>query len=105
MSAVLVVAEIGIAPGRREEALAAFRALSEETHAKDEGCLLYAVQLDPEDESHVFMIEKWTSPESLQAHFATDHVKAFRESGVLSGNSTVTKMEQANFGDPSKGTI
>ena len=60
MSEVVVVAEIGIAPGKREEALAALRRLCEETHAKDEGCLLYALQLDPADESRVFMIEKWS---------------------------------------------
>jgi len=105
MSEVVVVAEIGIAPGKREEALAALRRLCEETHAKDEGCLLYALQLDPADESHVFMIEKWTSPEALQAHGATDHIEAFGASGALSGPPTVTVLQQAGFGDPALGTV
>ena len=68
MSEVVVVAEIGIVPEKREEALAALRTLCEATHAKDEGCLLYALQLDPADESHVFMVEKWDSAEALAAH-------------------------------------
>ena len=57
MSEVVVVAEIGIAEGKREEAVAALRTLCEETHAKDEDCLLYALQLDPADEGRILMIE------------------------------------------------
>jgi quinol monooxygenase YgiN len=105
MSEVVVVAEIGIADGKREEALAALRTLCEETHAKDEGCLLYALQLDPADESRVFMVEKWESAEALQAHGATDHIKALGASGTLGGTPTVTVLRQAGFGDAAKGTL
>jgi quinol monooxygenase YgiN len=105
MSEVVVVAEIGIAPGKREEALAALRTLCEETHAKDEGCLLYSLQLDPADESHVFMVEKWASAEALGAHGASDHIKALGASGVLAGAPQVTVLQQANFGDAELGTV
>ena len=105
MSEVVVVAEIGIADGKRDEALTALEVLCEATHAKDEGCLLYALQLDPADESHVFMIEKWTSAEALQAHGATDHIKALGASSTLSGAPVVTVLQQANFGDASKGAL
>jgi quinol monooxygenase YgiN len=105
MSEVVVVAEIGIADGKRDEALAALRTLCEETHAKDEGCILYALQLDPADESHVFMIEKWESGEALAAHGATDHIKALGASGTLAGAPTVTVLQQASFGDASLGTL
>jgi quinol monooxygenase YgiN len=105
MSELVVVAEIGIAEGKRDEALAALETLCEETHAKDEGCLLYALQLDPADESHVFMIEKWASTDEFQKHGATDHIKALGGSGTLSGAPTVTVLHQANFGDGSKGTL
>jgi len=105
MSEVVVVADIGIVPEKREAALAALRTLCEETHAKDEGCLLYALQLDPADESHVFMIEKWSSAEALAAHSATDHIKALGASGTLSGAPQVTVLEPANFGDDELGTI
>jgi quinol monooxygenase YgiN len=105
MSEIVVVAEIGIADGKREEALAALETLCEETHAKDDGCLLYALQLDPADESHVYMVEKWTSVEALQAHGETDHIKALGASGTLSGAPKVTVLQQANFGDASKGTV
>jgi quinol monooxygenase YgiN len=105
MSEVVVIAEIGIVPGKREEAMAALRTLCEETHAKDEGCLLYALQVDPADEEHVFMIEKWASAEALGAHGATDHIAAFGTSGTLAGAPTVTVLQQANFGDASKGSL
>jgi quinol monooxygenase YgiN len=105
MSEVVVVAEIGIAPGKRDEALAALEVLCEETHAKDEGCLLYALQLDPGDETRVFMIEKWESAEALQAHGGTDHIRAAGESGTLAGAPQVTVLQQASFGDSAKGTL
>ncbi len=105
MSEVVVVAEIGIAPGKRDEALAALERLCEETHAKDEGCLLYALQFDPADEDHVFFIEKWDSAEALRKHGATDHIKALGESGTLAGAPAVTVLRQANFGDASKGAL
>jgi quinol monooxygenase YgiN len=105
MSEVVVVAEIGIADGKRDEALAALQTLCEETHAKDEGCQFYTLQLDPADESHVFMIEKWDSAEALQKHGATDHIKDLGASGTLAGAPVVTVLQQANFGDASKGTL
>ena len=105
MSEVTVIAEIGIAEGKRDEALAALRTLCEETHAKDEGCLLYALQLDPADESRVFMVEKWSSVEALGAHGATDHIKALAGSGTLSGAPTISVLQPANFGDDELGTL
>jgi quinol monooxygenase YgiN len=105
MGEVVVVAEIGIAEGKREEALAALRTLCEETHANDDGCLLYSLQLDPADESRVFMIEKWESAELLEKHGASDHIKALGASGTLAGAPKVTVLRQANFGDDAKGTL
>lgn len=105
MSEVVVVAEIGVLPERREEALAALEQLCSETHANDPGCQLYALHLDPTDESRVFMIEKWDSAEALQAHGGSDHIKAFGASGVLSGAPTVTVLTAAGYGDAGKGTL
>jgi quinol monooxygenase YgiN len=105
MSEIVVVAEIGILPERRAEALVALEELCTQTHAKDDGCLLYALQLDPADESHVFMIEKWESPEALQAHGGSDHIRAFGGAGLVSGPPTVTVLTQARYGDGEKGAV
>jgi quinol monooxygenase YgiN len=105
MSEILVMAEIGIADGKRDQALAELETLSEETHAKDEGCLLYALQLDPRDESHVFMIEKWESGDAARNHVAADHCKAFAASDAFTGAPKVTVLKPASFGDATKGTL
>ncbi len=105
MSEVVVVAEIGILPEKRDEALAALAGLCAATHEKDEGCQLYALQLDPADESRVFMIEKWDSAEALEKHGATDHIAAAGASGTLSGPPKVTVLAPANFGDAAKGSL
>jgi quinol monooxygenase YgiN len=105
MSEIFVMAEIGIADGKRDQALAELEALSEATHAKDEGCLLYALQLDPRDESHVFMFEKWASRDAARDHIAADHSKAFGESDAFTGAPKVTVLKPANFGDATKGTL
>jgi quinol monooxygenase YgiN len=105
MSEIVVVAEIGIQPEKRDEALAALEELCTQTHAKDPGCLLYALQLDPADEGRAFMIEKWESFEALQAHGETDHIKALAGAGVLSGPPQVTVLDPAGYGDPAKGIV
>jgi quinol monooxygenase YgiN len=105
MSEVVVIAEIGIAPGKRDEALAGLERLCAETHAKDDGCVLYALQLDPGDENRVFMIEKWASVEALQAHGGSDHIREFGASGTVAGPPQVTVLQQANFGDAGKGSL
>lgn len=105
MSEVVVIAEIEIAPGKRDEALAALERLCVETHAKDEGCLLYALQLDPADERRFFMIEKWSSAEALETHGATDHIRSFGETGTLAGAPRMMVLQQANFGDAEKGSL
>ena len=82
-----------------------WRRSAKETHTKDDGCILYALQLDPADESRAFMIEKWESTEALQAHGGSDHIRAAGESGTLAGAPKVTVLQQANFGDATKGTL
>ena len=102
---VTVVAEIGILPEKKDEALGVLKELCEQTHAKDEGCELYAVQIDPEDDSHLWVVEKWASLEALGAHNEADHLKAAVTSGVLSGEPRITVLEPAGFGDPEKGSL
>ena len=105
MSEVVVVAEIGILPEKREEALAGLEELCRATHDKDEGCRLYALHLEPADESHVFMVEKWDSAEALEKHGTSDHIAAMGASGTLSGAPKVTVLSAANFGDAEKGSL
>jgi quinol monooxygenase YgiN len=105
MSEVLMVARMEIAPEKRAETLAAFEELVAATHANDAGCGLYSFHLDPEDDAHVYMIEKWESQEALDGHMTSEHIKAFGERGLIAGPSKVVMLQQAGFGDPALGTI
>ena len=51
------------------------------------------------------MIEKWESPEALEAHGAGDHIKAFGGKGVLSAPPQVIVLTQAGYGEAAKGAL
>ncbi len=62
---VTIVATALFIPEHGAEVIAAFEEAIPVVHANDEGCELYALQ---EGEDRVVMIEKWASPEAIQAH-------------------------------------
>lgn len=62
---VVVVATVHPMLKHREEVIVAFQRAIESVHANDEGCELYALH---SGDDRLVMIEKWASPELLQAH-------------------------------------
>jgi quinol monooxygenase YgiN len=96
---VEVVAEITLVEGREEEGLEALRAAVEATHAKDPGCLLYALHRDLADPTHLVMVEKWESAEDLTAHGKTEHLAALGGHPALAGTPRVLILEGLGFGD------
>jgi quinol monooxygenase YgiN len=62
---IAVVATIFPTPDGRADVVAAFEAAVARVHVEDEGCELYALH---EGDDRLVMIEKWTSPEALDAH-------------------------------------
>jgi quinol monooxygenase YgiN len=84
---ICVIATIQVAPGRRDELLAAVRRIVP-TVLAEEGCIEYAPMVDAtsglpaQDEvrpSVVTMVEKWESVAALEAHLKTPHMMAFFE--------------------------
>lgn len=81
-----VLAIITAKPGKREEVLAAFRAVVPVVR-KEEGCIEYGAATDAEGigpnqttlgpDTYV-VIEKWTSAAALAAHAATPHMLEYR---------------------------
>lgn len=100
MSEVVIIAEAELAAGREEEALAVLADLCEQTHAKDDGCLLYAVHRVVGDERRIILVEKWRSREDLDRHIDSDHVaaKRKREAELFVGATTFSFVEPAGFG-------
>jgi quinol monooxygenase YgiN len=82
-----VLAIIITKPGKRDAVLEAFRANMPNVHA-EEGCIEYVPVIDysefgpfqKEFGADTFVvIEKWASPEALNAHAAAPHMKAYAE--------------------------
>jgi quinol monooxygenase YgiN len=101
---VEVVAEIKLVAGKEEEGLEALRRAVEETHAKDPGCLIYALHRDLADPTHLVMVEKWESVEELAAHGKSEHLAALGGHPALDGAPRVLVLEGLGFGDE-KGTL
>lgn len=96
---VEVVAEINLVKGKEDEGLEALRQAVETTHAKDPGCLLYALHRDLADPTHLVMVEKWESLEELGAHGQSEHLTALAGHPALDGAPRVLVLEGLGFGD------
>lgn len=46
---------------------------------EEPGCLDYVVTADPHEAGRVVVFERWASEDDLRAHFATPHIREFRE--------------------------
>lgn len=83
-----VIATITAKPGRRAELLERFLAVVPIVHAET-GCMEYRPVIDngtglddarePAGDDTYIVIEKWASVEALDAHAATEHMRAFGE--------------------------
>jgi quinol monooxygenase YgiN len=107
MAEVVIIAEIELAAGREDEALEVLSELCEQTHLKDDGCLLYGVHRVVGDGTRVVLAEKWRSREDLEVHMDSDHVRAKREreAELFAGKAKATFLEPTGFGEPAKASI
>ncbi len=63
---ITVVAVLQAKPGRGKDVIDAFREVSPSVH-EEPGCEMYAAHLEQGGDT-VVMVERWSSPEDLQAH-------------------------------------
>ena len=84
---IYVIATVELNPGGREKYLAEMKRVMPMVH-KENGCLEYGPNVDvpmgipiqmPPRENVVTLVEKWESPEALQAHFNQPHFLEYRE--------------------------
>lgn len=105
MSEINVIAIFHAKPEHREELIAAYTEMAEQTHANDEGCLLYALQQSTTDPNVLAFIEKWASEEALDAHAAKPHIAdgtAARDA-MMSEPRQVIKLRSLGAGTPELG--
>jgi quinol monooxygenase YgiN len=70
-----VIVLIEVKPGQGAEQRSAFAALAPVVRAEP-GCLRYDLHAVEGDPDRFVLIEEWTSPEALQAHDASAHMRA-----------------------------
>lgn len=106
MSEVVVVGSFRAEPGKEAEALEAFKALLEPTHAED-GCVLYALHQGADDPRELAFIERWASRELLDAHLKSPHVSAILERApeLFGESGKITVYDAVPGGETKKGSL
>jgi quinol monooxygenase YgiN len=75
---LIVAGTIQVEPDHREEMLRAVQPMVEATRA-EAGCRAYAFSPATDDPGLVHLYELWEDQEALEAHFASDHMAAWRK--------------------------
>jgi quinol monooxygenase YgiN len=105
MSEVVVVGSFVAREGKEAEAVEAFQALVEPTHAED-GCILYALHRGNDDPHKLAFVERWASKEQLGAHLESDHVKAIlAQADDLFSGADITVYDALPGGEEKKGSL
>lgn len=91
-------------PGRTQQVLDAFRAVSLDTHL-EKGCELYAAHTD--QAGRVVVVERWSSPDAWRAHDQGAPVARLRQllDGLLEGPVELLHLDAVPMGDPGKGAV
>jgi len=106
MSEVVVVGSFHARPGKEAEAVEAFNALVEPTHA-EEGCILYALHQGADDPGRLAFVERWASRELLDAHLESAHVKKVLErvEDLFGDSADIVVYEPLPGGETKKGSL
>jgi len=106
MSEVVVVGAFKAVPGKEDEALEAFEALVEPTHAES-GCILYALHRGADDPGRLTFVERWASREALDEHLKSPHVAALLErvEELFGDSADITVFEAVPGGATAKGSL
>ena len=73
---LIVIGSATAAPGRRDELVAAARAVTAATR-EDGGCVAYSFATDLEDANRIHSIEIWADRASLDEHMTHPHTEEF----------------------------
>ena len=75
MTGLTVIARAKAKAGREKELEQAMRAVGT-SHASGVGCLRYTLHRSLVDPAVFITVERWTSKEAIDQHFATPHIQA-----------------------------
>ncbi len=91
---LIVLGDATAAPGRRDELVAAARAVAAATRG-DLGCLAYSFAADLEDPDRILSIEIWADQGALDEHMGHEHTQAFLRvaPGLVAGEPAMSFHE------------
>ena len=94
MTVLIVIGSATAAPGRRDDLVAATRAVAAATRG-DSGCLAYSFAADVEDENRIMSIEIWADRAALDAHMSHPHTQEFLAvaPGLVAGEPVMSFYE------------
>jgi quinol monooxygenase YgiN len=102
---LVILSSATAAPGRRDELIAATRAVAAATRA-DRSCLTYDFAADLDDADRILGIEIWADRAALEDHMTHDHTRQFLRvvPGLVTGEPVmafhqVGDDDGANAGD------
>ena len=75
---IVIAGSVPIRPEARADAIDAALAMARATQAEP-GCSSYRFSADLADPNTFLIFEDWASEEALAAHFASPHMRTFRE--------------------------
>jgi quinol monooxygenase YgiN len=105
-SEVIIIGSLTAKPGKEDALRTVLAELVIPTHAED-GCILYAVHQGAEDPTRFAIVERWTSQEVLDAHIASEHMKAALAGAgeLLVESPAAVHYTALPFGDTVKGSL
>lgn len=91
---LIVLGDATAAPGRRDDLVAAARAVAAATRG-DRGCIAYSFAADVEDDNRILSIEVWADRAALDEHMQHDHTKEFMRvaPGLVAGEPVMSFHE------------
>lgn len=106
MAGLTVIARAKAKPGRENELEQAMQAVVLPTH-QEAGCLRYTVHRSLIDPVVFVTIERWTSKEAIDKHFATPHIQTLMSKihDLLVEPPEITLYEQLAEGDSEKARL
>lgn len=73
---MVIIAKVSVKPEKTKDFIAAAKEIIAKSN-KEPGCLSYQLYQDPYDASKFVFVEEYKNQAAVDAHFATEHFKAF----------------------------
>ena len=96
---VVVTAVARVRPEKREEAIAAARAMKKAS-LEEPGCQEYGFWFDMDDPDRLLVFERWDDQAALDFHFTTPHLADFARAipSWVDGTPEINRLEVSSAG-------